>query len=89
MVKISKSIKNSSKYYKYPTPRLKSGSQSSNLTIFELNMAPLRGLAQEEKATNMGAWLTLATAQQYVNCSRSLHWASPFKMPLNAEQRKD
>jgi hypothetical protein len=52
-------------------------------------MAPLRDLAQEEKATNMGAWLTLATAQQHVNCSRSLHWASPFKMPLNAEQRKD
>jgi hypothetical protein len=51
-------------------------------------MAPLRGLAQKEKATITGAWLTLPAAQQHVNCSRSLHWASPIKMPLNAAQRK-
>jgi hypothetical protein len=84
MVKISKSIKNIPKYYKYPMPRLKSGSRSSNLTFFGLNMGPLRGLLLKKKATNMGASLTLAAAQQHVNCSRSLHCASLFKMPLNA-----
>jgi len=52
-------------------------------------MAPLRGLTQKEKATNTGAWLTLATAQQHVKFSRSLHWASTFKMPLNAAQSKN